>query len=118
MKRYGDTKTALVLSSKAQAAYELSDPVDIYEIETGDGGTVYNMRGVIEAGSLTGLEVNEMLESLYDDCLAFDCAAELMDDAIREEIHMSGAFDGDPAGFLAEYERRHLEKFGVPFEYV
>lgn len=45
----------------------------------------------------------------------FDAAVELMDDEIREEIHASGDYDGDEAGFLAEYMRRHLAKFGAEF---
>lgn len=38
----------------------------------------------------------------------FDQAVSLMDDEIREEIHRSGEYDGNPDGFLREYERRHL----------
>lgn len=45
----------------------------------------------------------------------FEQAVELMDDEIREAIHGSGEYDDDPAGFLREYERRHMEKFGREF---
>lgn len=45
----------------------------------------------------------------------FDQAVSLMDDEIREEIHRSGEYDGNPDGFLREYERRHLKKYGEEF---
>ena len=45
----------------------------------------------------------------------FDEAVMLMNDEIREEICRSGKFDGDEEGFLREYERRHLEKYGIDF---
>ncbi len=45
----------------------------------------------------------------------YAAAVNLMDDEIREEISSSGDFDGDSAGFLREYKRRHLEKFGEEF---
>lgn len=52
------------------------------------------------------------------DDLAFAAAVELMDDELREEIHREGTYDGDPDGFLAEYCRRHLEKYGEEFQYA
>ncbi len=45
----------------------------------------------------------------------FDQAVALMDNDIREDIHQSGKYDGDPEGFLREYERRHVEKYGEEF---
>ena len=42
-------------------------------------------------------------------------AIALMDDEIREAIHRSGKYDGNPEGFLREYERRHAEKYGEEF---
>lgn len=45
----------------------------------------------------------------------FEEAVELMDDEIREEIAATGVFDGDEEGFLREYERRHMEKYGEEF---
>lgn len=41
-------------------------------------------------------------------------AVALMDDEIREEIHMSGVCDND-AQFLHEYEVKHLAKYGEEF---
>ena len=62
---------------------------------------------------------NELLQNAADkDGLPveyFEQAVELMDDDLREEIHASGDYDGDPEGFLREYERRHLEKYGEAF---
>ena len=39
----------------------------------------------------------------------------LMDDELREEIHADLAPCTDEE-FLREYEKRHLEKYGVEFE--
>ena len=44
-----------------------------------------------------------------------EAAAMLMDDELREDIVFSAEFDEDPTGFLAEYARRHQEKFGEEF---
>ena len=44
-----------------------------------------------------------------------DAAAILMDDELREDIAITGEFDEDPSGFLAEYAKRHEAKFGEPF---
>ena len=43
-----------------------------------------------------------------------DAAAELMDDDLREAIHLDPR-RACPHWFLAEYGRRHLEKFGEDF---
>jgi len=53
-------------------------------------------------------------EKPFNDPRYFDAAVALMDDDIREDIHDSGEYD-TPEKFLAEYERRHKEKFGVDF---
>ena len=45
----------------------------------------------------------------------FDAAVELMDDEIREEIHAELAPCTDEE-FLAEYIRRHQDKFGETFK--
>ena len=45
----------------------------------------------------------------------FDEAVALMDDELREAIHSGGEYYGDMEGFLREYERRHMEKFGREF---
>ena len=45
----------------------------------------------------------------------FDAAVELMDDEIREEIHADLAPCTDEE-FLAEYIRRHQDKFGETFK--
>lgn len=52
-----------------------------------------------------------------EDCIPmeyFDAAVQLMDDELREQIHAELAPCTDEE-FLREYERRHLEKFGVRF---
>lgn len=65
-KRFGDVKTHLALTEKADKVYSASDPFDIYEIET-DSGYRYNTYGMMETSNLTADELNEMLESLADE---------------------------------------------------
>lgn len=60
MKRYGDTKTALVLSEKALAVYSDTDPLDI--IERDDG--TYSIRGIDQRDGMTADDVNKYLEDL------------------------------------------------------
>lgn len=45
----------------------------------------------------------------------FDAAVQLMDDDLREEVHADLAPCTDEE-FLREYERRHEEKYGEPFQ--
>ena len=75
-KRYGDTKTNLVLSEKAQACYDETDNINIYETEdeTDDGETVYRYRmtGLFSELSVSSDEVNSILESFYDEVHAHD----------------------------------------------
>ena len=63
MKCYGDTKTSLILTDRAYAAFDSSWPLKIY---VDDDGLCY-MRGVIDADELTAAEVNEILEGWYED---------------------------------------------------
>lgn len=44
----------------------------------------------------------------------YDAAVALMDDELREEVHMDLAPCNEEE-FLAEYMRRHKEKYGAPF---
>lgn len=41
-------------------------------------------------------------------------AVELMDDEIREQMHMEKEWASEEE-FLREYEKRHAEKFGAEF---
>lgn len=63
-------------------------------------------------GSYAGVHGKEikMVDVKY-----FDQAVSFMDNEIREEIHRSGEYDENPEGFLREYERQHLEKYGEEF---
>jgi hypothetical protein len=65
MKRYGNEKTKLFLTEKAEAVYSDSDPLEILERET-PYGLRYDLRGVLEADGLTAEEVNRTLEDLAD----------------------------------------------------
>ena len=75
-KRYGDTKTHLVLSEKAQEVYDGTDNINIFETEdeADDGETVYvyRMTGLFSELCISAEEVNEILESFYDDIHAYD----------------------------------------------
>lgn len=128
-KRYGDTKTALRLSAKAESIYSDTQPLSIFEEETDDGEYRYTVTGFLQGEDLTEDEVNALLESLdtgldievseeaqriVDNGL-FDAAVELMDDEIREEIHSEIGGECTDAEFLTVYMEQHLEKYGIDF---
>lgn len=46
----------------------------------------------------------------------FDACVTLMDDDIREELHMEMAGECTEQEFLDAYRERHLEKYGTDFE--
>lgn len=62
-KTYGNTKTHLTLSAKAQRAYDQTDPLQILEHEDG----TYSIRGIEDRDSMTAADVNEWLEDLADE---------------------------------------------------
>lgn len=63
MKRFGDTKTSLTLTEKAQIAYNETDPLDIYEVEDG----TFEVDGVMRLFNCTADDINNYLEELYYD---------------------------------------------------
>lgn len=76
MKIYGKDKTELVLTEKAQAAYDATEPLEIREyyqpgrIINGmyrKGRMLYDMEGVLTGHGLTAEGVNEVLEDWHDD---------------------------------------------------
>ena len=67
-----------------------------------------------EGGAITWDEIDGM--ACTEDEYALDQAAPLMDDDIREDIHSNFENAPDAAAFLAEYERRHEERFGEQFD--
>ncbi len=69
-KRYGDTRTDLTLTEKAQKVYDVTDPIDIYEREEDDDVFVYTMRGVIVKDDLSADDVNQILEEFADEVFA------------------------------------------------
>ena len=128
-KRYGDAKTALRLSEKAERIYSDTQPLSIFEEETDDGEYRYTVTGFLQGEDLTEDEVNALLESLdtglnievseeaqriVDNGL-FDAAVELMDDEIREEIHSEIGGECTDAEFLTVYMEQHREKYGIDF---
>ena len=128
-KRYGDTKTSLRLSEKAERSYSDTQPLSIFEEETDDGEYRYTVTGFLQGEDLTEDEVNALLESLdtglnievseeaqriVDNGL-FDAAVELMDDEIREEIHSEIGGECTDAEFLTVYMEQHREKYGIDF---
>ena len=66
MKIYGNDKTHLTLSNKAQSAYDFTVPLRIEEIETNDGYT-YNISGCLERYGMNEDDVNQVLEEMYDE---------------------------------------------------
>lgn len=71
-KRYGDARTNLILTEKAQKVYNVTDPIDIYEREEKDDELVYSMRGVIVKDDLSADDVNQILEEFADEIFADD----------------------------------------------
>mgnify|MGYP003290017008 CR=1 FL=1 len=63
MKVYGNEKTNLVLSDKAEAIYNECDPIKI--IEQDDG--TYSLRGFEHRDGMTAEEVNAWFEDLADE---------------------------------------------------
>jgi hypothetical protein len=63
MKIYGNDKTSLTLSDKAEAAYAECDPLTITEHEDGS----YSISGIEDRSGMTAAEVNRWLEDLADD---------------------------------------------------
>lgn len=55
------------------------------------------------------MNINEVITEGY-----YDVAVQLMDDDIREDVHIDLAPCTDEE-FLAEYCKRHYEKFGEEF---
>lgn len=77
--------------------------------------TIPNKQGYIKQLIRADIAKTEKGDQTMIDVKYFDAAVALMDDEIREEIHASGKFDGDKAGFLQEYCKRHKEKYGTDF---
>lgn len=129
-KIYGNEKTHLSLTDKAQKLYDRTDPLEIEEIET-KYGFRYNMRGVFKRTNMTEAELIEDLEALYDELYApkkisldngrtmltaDEVAEELgesysaqwamlinnMDDEVRERVHEECA-PCSPVAFLKRY---------------
>lgn len=121
MKIYGNEKTHLTLSDKAQAYYDVTDPLRIEEYET-DDGYIYNITGCFDRYGMTEEEVNRVLESLADAVvneygveIDFDTAVNLMDDELRERISSELA-PCTGQEFFDAYCQAHEEKYGEPWE--
>ena len=63
MKVYGNERTALKLSEKAEAIYAECDPIKIIEHDDG----TYSLRGFEHRDDMTADEVNEYFEDLADE---------------------------------------------------
>ena len=64
MKVAGEFATRL-LSDKAAAFYNQTDPLAVYEYETGSG-KLYTVTGVIEAEGLTFKQLDDLLTDYYN----------------------------------------------------
>lgn len=69
MKRYGFDRTALRLSDNAERAYNIIDPLNIWEYSV-NGMNLYDVTGADEAYALSERQLNEHLETLYDEIMA------------------------------------------------
>ena len=67
MKKYGNEKTRLTLTGKAQDFYNLTDPLDILEYEDSEGNCTYSVTGCFERDNMTEDELNVFLEELSED---------------------------------------------------
>lgn len=82
--------------------------------------TGVNWLGVLNAfhGALTQGWVNPTAADNYTlTTQELTAAVPMMDDEIREDIHDDDRA-ADPIWFLAEYQRRHADKFGEPFAFA
>lgn len=65
MKIFGNRKTSLTLSARAEEAYSVCDPLQIIEREDG----TYSIKGFETRDGMTAAEVNDWLEELADEIL-------------------------------------------------
>lgn len=68
MRTYGNEKTELKLTAKAQEAYNNTEPLTIieWEEEEDHGFVLYSLRGCITADNLLSFEVIDILEALQE----------------------------------------------------
>lgn len=59
---FGNEPTHLVLTGRAKAVYECTDPLTITEFEQEDGTFLYSLCGAFEDEDLTAEQVNDLLE--------------------------------------------------------
>lgn len=59
---YGDTRTNLTLTAKAQLVYDQTDPLKILEHYDG----TYSIRGIEDRDGMTAADINQWLEDLAD----------------------------------------------------
>ena len=71
---YGDEKTHLTLTAKAQQAYDQTDPLKIIEHEDG----TYSLRGIEDRDGMTAADVNEWLENLADETMEERTVADIL----------------------------------------
>lgn len=84
MKIYGNEKTNLTLSDKAQEYLDKTDPIRIEEFKT-DDGYIYNIRGCFERYRMTAEDVNRILEELEDET-EFSVLPEYIDKWTNEAV--------------------------------
>ena len=66
-KIYGNEKTHLTLTDKAQSFYNLTDPFGILEYEDEEGNYTYSTIKCFERDNMTEDELNIFLEELAED---------------------------------------------------
>lgn len=64
-REYGNQKTKLHLTERAELAFRQTDPIHIYELESDSGLIVYRISGCVETDLCSEEYVNDVLEALY-----------------------------------------------------
>ena len=64
-KVFGNERTNLSLTNKAQSVYDSTDPIEIREFCDNDGNYSYDIIGCFERTGLSADELNEYLEELF-----------------------------------------------------
>lgn len=85
------------------------DYVDLWGEDAGAELTTDEIEMIAHGWETTVEDIIDQLEPVN-----YKAAVELMDDDIRESLH-NGPVSYTDAHFLWEYCKRHLEKFGEPF---
>ena len=63
---FGNERTNLKLTEKAQAVYDVTDPLEIREFGDNNGNYSYDIIGCFERSALSADELNNYLEDVFN----------------------------------------------------